>query len=51
MIPQDPETLAAWREYERRNARANGEYLWRLAAFKGADRMHARRLRLVEVAK
>ena len=48
MIPTDPDTLAAWAQYELRNAAANAEYRHRHGAVKEADRKaQARRLRLV----
>ena len=50
MIPQDADTLAAWAEYERRNARANGEYLYRLSTVRDSDQAFTRRLRLVEAS-
>lgn len=48
MIPTDPETAAAWQEYELRNAAANAEYRHRHGAVQEADkRAAARRLHLV----
>lgn len=48
-IPTDPDTLAAWRVYELRNARANGEYLYRMHVVEASNkRAAATRLRLVK---